>query len=180
MASSVTVLAFCTAKTIAHTRCKLNVCVPLAFSGCLLCVLFELTNKLSLQQGDFLISLKNMLLDVGNLRHSQLNNPVSQSSRPLSAVFQILESPFSQNGTFGKGPICFSFGTPCFRHNHTKRFNSQVAGRRFLTSCCICHQPLLSEGDYHGATGHVRIREIEFRDGVWQCVELLPCPPARP
>ena len=60
------------------------------------------------------ISLKNMPLDVGNLRHSQLNNPVSQSSRPLGAVFQIVESPFSQNGTFGKGPICFSFGTPCF------------------------------------------------------------------
>ena len=30
------------------------------------------------------------------------------------SCFRILESPFSQNGTFGKGPICFWFGTPWF------------------------------------------------------------------
>ena len=41
------------------------------------------------------------------------------ASRPLGAVFRILESPFSQNGTFGKGPICFWFGTPWFSPTQT-------------------------------------------------------------
>ena len=36
------------------------------------------------------------------------------------SCFQILESPFSQNGTFGKGPICFSFGRPWSTHSFVR------------------------------------------------------------
>ena len=56
------------------------------------------------------ISLKNMLLDVGNLRRSQLNNPVSQSSRPLGAVFEFWKVHFLKTALLEKVQFVFRLG----------------------------------------------------------------------
>ena len=55
------------------------------------------------------ISLKNMLLNVGNSRRSQLNNPVSQSS-PLGAVFKFWKDHFLKTALLEKVQFVFGLG----------------------------------------------------------------------
>ena len=57
-----------------------------------------------------------MLLDVGNLRRSQLNNPVSQSSRPLGAVFKFWKVHFLKTALLETVQFVFGLG----HHDGTK------------------------------------------------------------
>ena len=61
-----------------------------------------------------------MLLDVGNSRRSQLNNPVSQSSRPLGAVFKFWKVHFLKTALLEKVQFVFGLG------HHASNFETIV------------------------------------------------------
>ena len=68
-----------------------------------------------------------MLLDVGNLRRSQLNNPVSQSS-PLALFFKFWKVHFLKTALLEKVQFVFGLGHhACSESSKLKSFFVQVA-----------------------------------------------------